>query len=33
MATKKAEKEKLLCVTLVKSTAGCLIKQKRTVEA
>ena len=33
MATKKEEKEKLLCVTLVKSAAGCFIKQKRTVEA
>ena len=33
MATKKAEKEKLLCVTLVKSTAGCLKDQQATVRA
>ena len=33
MAKKAEQNEKLLCVTLVKSPAGCLIKQKRTVEA
>ncbi len=35
MATKKAEKQesKKLVVTLVKSTAGRLVKQQRTVEA
>lgn len=33
MATKKQEKQKMLTVTLVKSTAGRLEKQQRTVEA
>lgn len=33
MATKKQEKQKTLTVTLVKSTAGRLEKQQRTVEA
>ena len=33
MATKKTESEKKLRITLVKSTIGCLKKQKQTVEA
>ena len=33
MATKKSEGAKQVKVTLVKSTIGCLEKQKRTIEA
>ncbi len=33
MATKKTESEKKLRITLVKSTIGCLKKQKQTIEA
>lgn len=33
MATKKNSSEKQLKITLVKSTIGCLKKQKQTVEA